>query len=265
MTWEEYEVLERPFGWKVEYWDGHARLTPRSAGVKTHLDLTSLVPIKHRNAQEYNLAAADATYTDQMVAGYFETFADSIEFCDYPAEKVQESAERDITNYFSEKRGEALPASVIALAANTQELIGLALFVLREEHRPQLDLLYVRSPHQRKGIATAMLNHGIHHLSQANFKKLFSSYHICNNISRQWHHKQGFKDIHDLYYLQIKVGWLNNEVWRREKLKPQANLDELRKKQEHFQTKLEEAERKRTEEFNRLIEEHKQNKAPQQN
>ena len=242
MTWEAYEALEHPFGWKVEYWDGQAHFTPRSMGVNTRLNLTNYDLVGQVNVQRCSLVSAQATYTGQMIDGYLEAFGDSVEFCNWPMEKIKESAERDISHYFSEQKGEPLPASVIALEPKTQRLAGLALFVLGKEQRPHLDLLYVRSPFQRQGIATAMLHHGISHLLEAEFQELSSSYHICNHISRQWHYKLGFQDIYDWYYLRIKVGWLRNEIWRREKLGILTDLDGLRQKQEYYQVQLKEKE-----------------------
>ena len=239
MTFGEYEVLERPFGWKVEYWDGHAQLTPRSMGVETRIDLKTYALPQQLNPHQHTLIPADVTYTEQMIAGYFEAFADSVEFCNWPLERIQESAERCIHRYFSGHRGDPLPASVIALEPNTQEITGLALFVLKAERKPHLDLLYVRSPFQRQGIATAMLHQGISHLIETNSSELSSAYHICNHQSRDWHHKLGFQDVYDQYYIRIKLGWLNNEIWRREKLGMLTGLDELHREQEEWRSQVE--------------------------
>lgn len=232
MSFAEYEVLERPFGWKVEYWDGKARLTPRHIGISTRL---SLVPSAQQSIpQQHSLVPVDSTYADQMIAGYLEVFADSVEFCDWPLEKIQESAERDIGRYFSGKRGDPLPASVIALDPNTQSLAGLALFVLKAEQKPHLELLYVRSPFQRQGMATDMLSWGINHLLTTDAKDLFSTYHVCNRQSRQWHHKFGFQDIYDAHYRRLKIAWLDNEIWRREKLETSTELDALTQEREQW-------------------------------
>ena len=237
MTFEEYEVFAYPFGWKCEYWDGQARLRPRGMGVTTRLDLTTcdLTP----PVTKYPLVPVDPTYTNQMIAGYFEVFADSVEFCDWPIEEIQKSAERCMERYFNGKRGDPLPASVIALAPNTQKLIGLALFVLRAEQRPRLDLLYVRSPFQRQGVATAMVTWGVNHLIESGFHELFSAYHICNPQSKQWHHAFGLEDVHDFYYLRIRLSWLNHEIERKEKVGEPAGLEDLLQEQAQCQAQLE--------------------------
>ncbi|MEM9905901.1 MAG: GNAT family N-acetyltransferase [Cyanobacteria bacterium P01_D01_bin.44] len=239
MTFAEYEVLERPFGWKVEYWDGQARLTPRSIGVTTRIALIPRALSQLFTAWQDTLVSVDSAYTAQMIAGYFEVFADSVEFCDWPLEDIQQSADRDIKRYFSGERGDPLLASVIALEPNTQKLAGLALFVLKPEQKPYLDLLYVRSPFQRQGMATAMVSWGMSRLIETEFHELFSTYHICNHQSRQWHHKFGFQDIYDPYYIRLRLGWLNNEIWRKEKLGELTGLAALLQEQSQWQSQIE--------------------------
>ncbi len=233
MSYAEYEVLEHPFGWKVEYWDGQAHLTPREAGVHTCIGLL------HRPfSQNHTLIPVHPTFTEQMIAGYFEVFQDSVEFCDWPLEQVQNSAEKCINRYFAETREESLPASVIALEPNSDKLAGLALFVLTKEKKPHLRLLYVRPEFQRKGIATAMVIWGINTLMESNFQELFSTYHICNEDSCQWHHKFGFQDIYDSYYIRSKLAWFNQEIWRREKLELFEGLDALIQEREDWQSRF---------------------------
>lgn len=39
MSIEDFEMIEHPFGYKVEYWDGEAVFTPREYNVTTKLGL----------------------------------------------------------------------------------------------------------------------------------------------------------------------------------------------------------------------------------
>lgn len=240
MSFAEYEVVEKPFGWKVEYWDGQARFTPRGIGVKTRINLAA--DCLSRQSAQHTLVPADSSYAEQMMDRYVEVFSDSVEFCGWPIEDVKKSAERDIQNYFSGKRGEPLPASVVALGPDSGQLAGLALFILKEEKRPHLELLYVRSKFQRQGIATAMVISGINHLRVNGFNELFSTYHICNQESRQWHHKFGFQDIYDAYYIQHRLSWLQREIWRREKLGSLEGLNSFIKERDQWQSQLDASE-----------------------
>jgi Acetyltransferase (GNAT) family len=233
MSFAEYEIMEHPFGWKVEYWDGQAHLTPREVGVKTRIALSpGALQKKHA------LIPVHPSYTEQMITGYFETFVDSVEFCGWPEGQIQDSAEKSISDYFSQKKGKALPASIIALEPNSQKLAGLALFILNREQKPHLELLYVRSQFQRSGMATAMVAWGMNCLRESNFQELFSTYHICNEESRLWHHKLGFQDIYDPYYIRLKSSWLRQEIWRREKLELVEGLDVLIRERDQWQSQV---------------------------
>jgi GNAT superfamily N-acetyltransferase len=173
-----------------------------------------------------------------MMAGYFEVFVDSVEFCDWPTAQVQDSAEKCIGHYFAGMKGESLPASVIALEPDSQKLAGLALFILTKEQKPHLRLLYVRPQFQRKGMATAMVAWGINALIESNFQALFSTYHICNEESRLWHRRFGFQDIYDSYYIRFKLAWLNQEIWRREQLGLCEGLDVLIQERDEWQSQF---------------------------
>ncbi|MBE9028236.1 GNAT family N-acetyltransferase [filamentous cyanobacterium LEGE 11480] len=234
MSWEEFEVMEQPFGWKVEYGDGQANLTPRAIGVTTRLRLAP------RNfSHTHQLIPAHPGYCEQMIAGYFETFADSVEFCSWPTADIEASAEKDIQRFFSGTKGEPLSASVIALAPDAQQLIGVALFLLKPpEQTPYMDLLYVRPEFQHQGIATAMLGWGIDRLLAAGFQTLDSAYHICNEPSQRWHHRYGFEDVTDWYYARLKVGWYRSEIARRKKLGLTEGLDVLRQECDHWATQV---------------------------
>ncbi len=234
MSIEDYEVLENPFGWKVEYWDGHARFSPRSIGVTTTIDPLSPRQFEHH----YTLVPVSPNDRDRMIAGYFEAFSQSVEFCDWSPESIQESAAKAINHYLSGKRGDTLSASVIALAPGFQELAGLALFIRRSDDGAFMDLLYVRPGFQRQGVATAMLNWAIDRLIESGFQTLSSRYHICNEDSRLWHHKQGFEDSYDWYYIKLKVGWYRAEIWRREHLKLTEGLEELRQERDRWMARM---------------------------
>jgi GNAT superfamily N-acetyltransferase len=236
MSFAAYEVMERPFGWKVEYWDGHAHLSPRSIGVTTKVNLSP-----REVTHPHNLVPVSADYYDRMMAGYLETFSASVEFCGWPMESIAESAAKDIGNYFSGKRGEPLSASVLALAPGSQQIAGLALVIHRPNYGAYMDLLYVRPEFQRQGLGTAMLNWAIADLIAAGFPTLSSAYHVCNEPSRLWHHRHGFEDEPDWYYARMKVGWYDLEIWRREKLGLMDGLDDLRGERDRWAAQVDAA------------------------
>jgi GNAT superfamily N-acetyltransferase len=213
MSYEDFDVMERPFGWKVEYWEGHAHLTPRGMGVKTKINL-----VPRQFSPTHPIVPVTPDDRDRILAGYFEAFSPSVEFCGWPTEDIQNCAEKDIGKYFAGTRGQPLSASAIALAPDSQTLIGLLLVSQRSPEDAFMDLLYVRPEFQRQGVATAMLHWVIDRLIALGFQTLASRYHVCNDGSRRWHHGHGFEDEYDRYYIQMKIGWCRSEIWRREKL-----------------------------------------------
>jgi GNAT superfamily N-acetyltransferase len=233
MSFEDYDLLENPFGWKVEYWDGHAHLTPRSVGVTTRINLAP-----RYSSHPYGLVPVTAEDRDRMMVGYVEAFSESVEFCGWSPNAIQESGAKAIDQYLLGKRGEPLSASVIALAPGSQELVGVALLIRRPDQEPFLDLLYVRPEFQRQGVATAMLNWAIDRLIESGFQTLSSRYHICNEDSRLWHHHHGFQDEYDWYYIKLKMSWCRSEIWRREQLKLTDGLEELNREYDRWDAQM---------------------------
>jgi hypothetical protein len=94
MSFEAYEVMERPFGWKVEYWDSHARLSPRAIGVTTKVNLSRrnlshnyiLVPVSSDDREAMIAGSAKGNYTGDFGESYYRsTFTRMASGIGYPA------------------------------------------------------------------------------------------------------------------------------------------------------------------------------------
>lgn len=229
MTIEEFELASHPFGWKSEYWDGTAHFTPREHGVKVSLDLD-----RRELSTAHKIHPADPAYRRQMIDAFFETFYDSVEFCNWPTDKIQAHARNNIEECFDEKRGKTLEVSKMAFEPNTGDLIGLALFLINRENEAELDLLFVKPPYQGKGVATEMVAAAANELLTSGTGKIVSRYHVCNERSREWHTKFGFKELPDQAYIRMKYAWYKHEVWRNEKLGTSVNLKELEKQRDYW-------------------------------
>jgi GNAT superfamily N-acetyltransferase len=213
MSIEEFELMSHPFGWKAEYWNGQAHLTPRENHVYTKLTL------KHREINESaKIVPVDQVFQKQIIEVFYETFLDSVEFCNWPTESIRNQVNKNISNYFQGVRGEPLPVSMMALEPNTDKIIGIALFVQKKEGDIELDLLFVKPSHQRRGIATQMVTKAANILYQNGVRELRCAHHICNEQSRDWQHKYGFEIIPDQFYCRLKYSFYRDEVWRKEKL-----------------------------------------------
>jgi GNAT superfamily N-acetyltransferase len=135
-------------------------------------------------------------------------------------------------------RGKPLP-SAIALEPNSEQLIGVALFLENRESHADLDLLFVKPTHQRQGIATQMVTSVANILYKDGVRELRSTYHICNDRSCAWQHKYGFEDIPEPYYCRLKYSWYRNEIWRSEQLGLSDRFKELERERDKWYELLE--------------------------
>ncbi len=242
MSFDEFDTIERLLGWKTEYWDGYAHLTPRGMGVKTRLDFESVSVLKAISKDighpEFTFITPTPDHTQQMIDGYIASFINSVEFCGWPIADIFEEAHRDISLYFEGKRGKPLSASAIALDPKTQQVIALSL-ISEKQQSARLELLYVRPLYQRQGIGTDLIHHSVRALRQQGYSQLTSRYHICNHHSCEFYHKLGFRDVCDRYYLRIYTSWLRNEIHRRESLRMLSGIEEMKQEQKQLENKLE--------------------------
>jgi ribosomal protein S18 acetylase RimI-like enzyme len=159
---EEFELMEHPFGWKAEYFSGMGHLTPRDQIVRTRL---TLLPQALARSQLYQVKPIDPSLTDLTIAAFFDAFQDSVEFCNWSLDEIYAHATKNINNYFQGVRGNPHSVSRMVVEPISQEILGLALFVVNKEENVELDLLLVKPSHQRRGIATQMVAGAIDILS----------------------------------------------------------------------------------------------------
>jgi RimJ/RimL family protein N-acetyltransferase len=242
MSIEEFELISHPFGWKAEYFNGQAHFTPRENHVYTKLTL------EHREINEsWKIVPVEQVLQQQIIEVFFTTFLDSVEFCNWPTESIRNQVNKNINNYFQGARGEPLSVSVMALEPNTDRIIGVALFVQKEEGHTELDLLFVKPSHQRMGIATQMVTKATNILYNNGVRELRCAHHICNEQSRDWQHKYGFEIIPDQFYCRLKYSFYRHEVWRHEKMAEtqqsqcvnSKNLEELRQERDRWYEQIE--------------------------
>jgi GNAT superfamily N-acetyltransferase len=228
MSIEEWELIAHPFGWKVEYWDGQAQLSPRDHHVRSKLTL------EYREIEgSWEIVPFDQSFQSRAIEVFFEAFQDSVEFCDWPTATIREHITKNVNSYFQGVRGKPLPVSVVALDGDRtgspmeDRLVGLALFVEDKKAQTVLDLLFVKPQYQRMGIATQMVTIAANALHKNGVGELYCDRHICNDHSHDWQRQYGFQEIPDPFYCRLKYSWYRNEIWRREKLGQTEDLESL--------------------------------------
>jgi len=217
MTLKEFELMPRKLGWKHEYWDGQAHITP------SYRIVTTAVEIKPRSLPSpCRIQAVDKGDEAQLISAYFAAFSDTIEYCDWEPEESAAAARKDIQEFFAGKRGNPLPSSRVAVASQSEvaeeSIVGAALVIEKTDGQPLLDMLFVIPEWQRKGLATALVSAVINELYSAGMKRLVSRYLLGNNASQTWHRKFGFVEEPDLFLAQLYYHHARYELCRQKKI-----------------------------------------------
>jgi predicted N-acetyltransferase YhbS len=240
MTREEWERLPWRFGWKHEYWDGRARLTPHQHHVHVR------VPIEAREKRlpavaspGLSVRAVGPADAPGLVPAFIEAFEDGVEFCDWPAERIQEHARRNVADYFAGRRGVPLLAAS-RLAVEGGRVVGAALLTRRRDGGPTLDLLMVSPALRRRGIARALVGAAVEELrGQSATGVLRSAYCVANRESAHWHRAFGFEEEPDLHLARLRQAFYRHEVSRHGTDEAPAHL---RSSYEHWSRRAEELE-----------------------
>ena len=191
MSLAQFRLLPRDPGWRYEYFDEMAHVTPRArfATVRVGVGPRPLEP-------PLPLRSVVASDREELLAAYVAAFADSVEYCDVPPEGISRSARENIRDFYAGDRGEVLPSSCVAVddaAEDPVEVVaGAALVTRAEDGCPLLDMLFVRPRWQRRGLAAALVSWSLRELLARGEVTLRSRYLLANEPSRTWHQHFGF-------------------------------------------------------------------------
>ncbi|UCE08163.1 MAG: GNAT family N-acetyltransferase [bacterium] len=217
MTIEEFELLPWKLGWKYEYWNGQAHISPRHHFVTTSINIEPRAvrsPCKLRSIVKED--------EPQLISAYIAAFSDTIEYCDWKPEQIVESVRQNIQGFLTGKRGKPLDCSRVALFDHSQfdqqSIAGAALFAETKSGQKLLDMLFVIPQWQRRGLATALVSSAIDILHNKGIKTLVSRYYLGNEASQAWHEKFGFEELPDLSLARLYHHHLQNELWRQERI-----------------------------------------------
>ena len=215
MSYEEWDLLPYQPGWKHEYWDGRAHITPNHQTAVTVVEVTPRQV--HLPCTLQRVVPEDES---ALLAVYLEAFADNQAFCDYTEEQFHEAARKDLRESFTGRRAPLLSAAHVAVDTDgtASQIIGAALISREQEYGPILDLIFIRPRHQRYGIATALAASAINILHEQGERTLTSCYQLANTASQTWHRGFGFVEKPDLRYARAYYRRARQELYRREKL-----------------------------------------------
>jgi len=217
MAWQEYERLPMKLGWKYEYWDGQTHISPRHNVVSVTVALQPR-PI----CSLWVIRPVLPTDEPELIAAYIAAYSDTIDFCDWEADRIEAAAQKDIGGFFAGQRGTPLPASCVAVAPHSETgneiIIGAALIIAQGETTPLLDMLFVLPQWHRRGIATTVVSTALNRLHRSGGETLASRYVLGNEESRAWHQRFGFVEETDLLLVRLYYRHAQHELRRRQQL-----------------------------------------------
>lgn len=214
MSIDEFHLAEFPFGWKDEYWDGHARISPRHNGVFVK------VPVEPREIETIaEIKLLSAIGFDDLCKLFYTAFVNSAEFCDYKKSDVKRSAEKNIRNFYDGRRGiPQLELSRVAFSPKRKKPFVGACLITKYKYGYKNEILFVRPGLQNKGIGTALVSTVLNELHKSGETTLWSEYQICNEPSAAWHKKIGFIEEPDILVARLRRSYVRREIWRHTQL-----------------------------------------------
>jgi GNAT superfamily N-acetyltransferase len=244
MSFEEFERMPRELGWKYEYWNGEAHVSPG------HQVVVATVPTAPRPVMS-PCALRPPRPADEagLIAAYLLAFGGTIEYCDWYPEKIVESARESVGRYLSGKRGRPSPASRVAgvsePGSQEETLVGAVLLLDAGPDEARLDMLFVVPEWHRQGLATALVGSAINALHADGIGTLESAYVLGNAPSRAWHRKFGFTELPDLMLARHYWRYFEGEYRRLEMIGESSaeELGALARQREYWKKRSEELEK----------------------
>lgn len=221
MTVEEFEICEVPFGWKDEYSNGFAYITPREHGV-----MMKIAVEKGEIENSIEIKPISKVTIEQLSKLFYASFVNSIEYLGRTKYSVRQSSIREINNFFNGERGIPQP-DLCKIAMVKNRLVGACL-ISKYKYGFKNEILFIHPKNQRKNIGTALVSSVLNDLHKSGEKIFWSEHHICNELSANWHRKFGFIEETDIMTAKFRQNYYRHEIYRNEKLENKAKVKELK-------------------------------------
>jgi GNAT superfamily N-acetyltransferase len=184
MTIEEFELAKIPFGWKDEYSNGFAYITPRDHGVLLKLE------IERRELKTFaEIQPISVVNFEGLAELFYESFVDSVGI-----------PQLDLC------RAAILPDEKLKLAG--------ACLVSKYKCGYRNEILFVRPKFQGKGIGTALVTTVLNELETLGEKIFWTEHHICDEQSANFYRKLGFVEETDIMTARFRRNFLWQEIRR---------------------------------------------------
>lgn len=199
MSFEAYEHMEHRLGWKHEYWEGAARLSPHESAVaqfRRRLDsVLASRRLLHDGESPRRVHPDDAP---ALVELFVHAFDDAVEFSGWSQQDYCRHAHETVESFFgaSDAPQVARPGlreSSFVIGSNAQLLA--ALLVRSGRRGPVVEPVMVRPAYRRRGLASVLLAASIEALRNDGETVLLSRCHLGNTPSFVWHQNSGFEEV----------------------------------------------------------------------
>jgi len=167
-------------------------------------------------------------YCGELIDTFLDAFGDGVEYCDYKPKHIESAARATIVDYFAGKRGVPNRSSRLAILDGKPDVVASAALLVKKKYGIKLDLLMVRPPFQRRGLARALCAAALKELHREGVTTLWSAHDAANEPSEAWHRALGFVEEPDLNLAQLRAGFFQHELWR---AKEAANNGAVQKKE----------------------------------
>ena len=230
ISYDEFETMPHRLGWKHEYWEGAARLSPASTAIAKYtlsvfsqnkIDTIgeSIFHCKQPRIQGCDSGTPDVdskanlspssdghtvrlayrSDTPELIELFKRAFEDSIVYCGYSDRAYDEEARRTIS----------LEKAHILIAEQQGSIIGAIKLRLPESQEATnaaiIEPIMVEPATQRQGVARELLRWGVALLASLEVPTLHSHCHLGNTPSLCWHEKhEGFVGVEDRFSLNAR-------------------------------------------------------------
>lgn len=232
MTFDEFEVCEIPFGWKDEYYNGFAHITPRPHGVMMKIPVT-----KREIETNVEIEPISVAKTGELRKLFYDSFVDSVEYLNQTKRDVKAAAKEEIANFFEGKRG--IPQlELCKIAVCDLQKVGCCL-VSKFKFGYKTEIIFVHPNFQRRKIGSALVADVMNALEKLGENLLWSEHFICNELSANWHRKFGFVEETDIMTAKFRRNYYRHETYRNEHFGNEENLVKLKPLLENAEMEVE--------------------------
>jgi GNAT superfamily N-acetyltransferase len=276
MSVEEFEQMEHRLGWKHEYWGGAARLStqetaivafqrpvaasgvsrekmglaPSGNGENPGKSAVAKVPVPIfsqplRDGEQLRpIRAEDERGLAEL---FIDAFDDAVEFAGCPDDAYRQDAQDSLASFFgkpTQRPYNARPLGLLdaSFLIELGEQILAAVLVRSIRRGPIIEPVMVRPVHQRRGLATALLDASLQSLNACGVPVLYSQCHLGNAASLAWHEKNGFQEIPNYFAAAHRwrhFAWLADHF---EHLQQPDRACEMRQSAQHWEAVVREFE-----------------------